>query len=292
MPNYKRAALAVALPLSRRDVAIMIASPPVAVALTPERLPQAAAAALVPVGLAIGVDGSIRVGIRAVTLSGPGRIDVVDGQTRYEVARSLVDHGDFVIRDKEAWFAVFPGRKGELHSNYRFPQSVLGVLFLWVADGTGPVSELRRQFFFTLMSPLAAALLALTYSLWFRGLGYNHSASLFWACAGIFCTPSWFYGTSTFDDILGTTTIVAAVAVMWLGRQRWPFLAAGVSGLLFAWAFNCKPPLVLFALPALAAGGAWSTVEPATFGTGDSDWRRYSPRHRRHDRLSGLQVSA
>ncbi len=50
--------------------------------------------------------------LSVVVLSGPGRIDVVDGQTRYEVARSLVEHGDSTIRDPNVWFAVFPGRDG------------------------------------------------------------------------------------------------------------------------------------------------------------------------------------
>ncbi len=194
-----------------------------------------------------------------VTLSAPGRIDIVDGQTRYEVARSLVDHGDSKIRDEKTWFAVYNGRDGDLYTDYRFPQSSLGVLLIWAADATGPVCELRRQFFYALMSPLACALLALAYSVWFRALGYRPRVSLFWATAGIFCTPNWFYGTSTFDDILGTATVVLAVVVMWLGSARRPLLAAVVTGLLFGWAYNCKPPLVFFALPALVAGwrGAW-----------------------------------
>src|ERR1700722_8250106 len=75
----------------------------------------------------------------ATTLAGPGRIDIVDGQTRYEVARSLVEHGDSVIRDKGVWFAVLPGRDGQTHTNYRFPHSGLGVLTIWLADATGPV---------------------------------------------------------------------------------------------------------------------------------------------------------
>src|SRR5262249_12398630 len=61
-------------------------------------------------------------------LSGPGRIDIVDGQTRYEVARSLIDHGDSIIRDPEAWFAVYPGRDGDKYTNYRFPQTGTGLL--------------------------------------------------------------------------------------------------------------------------------------------------------------------
>ena len=34
-----------------------------------------------------------------VALSGPGQFDISDGWVRYEVARSLVEHGDVDIRD-------------------------------------------------------------------------------------------------------------------------------------------------------------------------------------------------
>jgi hypothetical protein len=36
-----------------------------------------------------------------LALTGPGRIDINDGQTRYEVARSLYEHGDVQIRDPD-----------------------------------------------------------------------------------------------------------------------------------------------------------------------------------------------
>src|SRR5438093_10129198 len=80
-----------------------------------------------------------------VALSGPGRIDIVDGQTRYEVARSLVEHGDHQVRDERVWFWVLPGRDGERYTTYRFPQSLLGVPAIWLADATGPVTEGRRH---------------------------------------------------------------------------------------------------------------------------------------------------
>jgi hypothetical protein len=187
-----------------------------------------------------------------VTLSGPGRIDIVDGQTRYEVARSLVEHGDSVIRDPEVWFAVMPGRGGRLYTNYRLPQSVLGVVAIWLADATGPVSEPRRHFFFSLISPFAAAVLAVTYAVWFRSLGYGARASLGWAAAGIFCTPNWYYGTSTFDDMLAASALVLGVALAYGSRTRWPLLGALAAGLVLGWAFNCKQPVAAFALVALA----------------------------------------
>src|SRR3954469_11499592 len=76
-----------------------------------------------------------------LALSGPGRIDIIDGQARYEVARSLVEHGDVVVRDPDLWFPVLAGRDGKLFTSYRLPHSLLGVPALWLADATGPTSE-------------------------------------------------------------------------------------------------------------------------------------------------------
>jgi hypothetical protein len=187
-----------------------------------------------------------------VALSGPGRIDVVDGQTRYEVARSLVDHGDLVIRDPAVWFVVFPGRDGRPYTKYRFPQSAIGVAAILAADATGPVREARRHFFFTLTSAVACAILAATYAALFRALGHAPRAALFWAAGGIFCTPSWFYGTSTFDDILGSAAVVLAVSSALALRQRHPRAGATIAGLTLGLAFNCKEPLGIFVLPVLA----------------------------------------
>jgi hypothetical protein len=199
----------------------------------------------------------------AVTaLSGPGRIDIVDGQTRYEVARSLVEHGDSVIRDPDVWFAVFPGRDGRRYTKYRFPQSVAGVAAILTADCSGPVNEGRRHFYFTMISAFASAALAVVYASLFRHLGHEPRASLLWAAGGAFCTPSWFYGTSTFDDILGSAAVVLAVAAALASRRRHPWARATVAGLALGFAFNCKEPLGIFVLPVLAA-----MVDP------ELDWR-------------------
>ena len=188
-----------------------------------------------------------------VALSGPGRIDIVDGQTRYEVARSLVDHSDLIIRDPDVWFAVFPGRDGQLYTKYRFPQSALGVAAIYIADSTGRMSEFRRHFFFVLTSAVACAILAVSYAAVFRRLGHQPRAALLWAMAGIFCTPSWFFGTSTFDDILGSVAVVIAVTAALTCRQCHPRAGAIIAGLAMGLAFNCKEPLGIFVLPVLAA---------------------------------------
>src|SRR4051812_42386313 len=190
-----------------------------------------------------------------LALSGPGRIDINDGQTRYEVARSLWEHGDTQIRDPEVWYPILPGPDGKIYSNYRLPHSALGVPAIILADLAGPPSEARRHFYFVLLSAAAGAALAVAYAVWFAGHGWSERSAVLWAAAGVFCTPAWFYSTSTFDDIFGATTVVLALLWAWLGRERGSVTWSLLAGLAVGAALNWKPPLVAFILPVLALLG-------------------------------------
>jgi hypothetical protein len=199
-----------------------------------------------------------------IALSGPGRIDILDGEARYLTARSLVDHGDPVIRDDAFWFSVFPGRDGNRYSVYRLPHILAGIPAIMLADATGPASESRREFLFTQVGAVIAGLLAVIYAMWFRSLGHAPMTAVGWALAGIFCTPNWYYATSTFDDILGTLFVVAAVSLAWWsGRGIRPLIAAALAGLALSLAFNAKQPLGIVVLPmltlVLAADRSWRT---------------------------------
>jgi hypothetical protein len=190
-----------------------------------------------------------------LALSGPGRIDINDGQTRYEVARSLWEHGDTQIRDPGVWFPILNGPDGKTYSNYRLPHSAIGVPAIILADFAGPPSEARRHFYFLMLSAVAGATLAVTYAVWFAGHGCSPRSALLWAAAGIFCTPSWFYSTSTFDDIFGATTVVLALTWAWLSRERSSISWALLAGLAVGAAVNWKPPLGIFILPTIALAG-------------------------------------
>jgi hypothetical protein len=242
-----------------------------------------------------------------MALSGPGRMDIIDGQPRYEVARSLVDHGDVVVRAPGLTFCVFPGREGRSYCLYRLPQSLLGVPALLLADATGPVSESRRQFFFVLTGAFAAGILGVSYALRFRQLGHGLRASLGWALAGVFCTPCWFYGTSIFDDILGVTAVVGALTLALYGRGNRPLLFAALAGLALGIAFNCKQPLAAFALPVLALvwgkDGGWprrlrlglvlAGLSLGLAGYEAYEWYKFPPESTAdHTRLLGQYVPA
>jgi hypothetical protein len=183
-----------------------------------------------------------------LALSGPGRLDIVDGQTRFEVGRSLVEHGDTVIRDERVWWGVFPGRDGQPYTYYRLPQSLVAAMAIFVADFTGPVTEARRHFFFSLSSAVAGTLLALVYLGWFRFHELTRPRAMLWAIGGIVCTPAWFYSTSVFDDILGSVVVVAAVVIAWTFRTCRPLRGAILAGLLCAAAYHCKQPLGVVSL--------------------------------------------
>jgi hypothetical protein len=187
-----------------------------------------------------------------LVLSGPGRIDIVDGQTRFDVGRSLVEHGDVAIRDPRIWFARFPGRDGFDYTNYRLPQSLLAAGAIVIADVFGGPSEDRRHFVFTLTSATTGAMLAAMYLGWFVRSGLSPVTALAWSVLGIVATPSWFYSTSTFDDILGATALVAAATTAATGAQRAGHAQSLIASMLVALAIHCKPPLAVFALPVVA----------------------------------------
>jgi hypothetical protein len=208
---------------------------------------------LIPAGSARLAIGLTIATFGLVALSGPGRIDIVDGQTRYEVSRSLVDDGDVQIRNPEVWFGVFPGRNGHAYTYYRLPHSLAAVPAIMLADSTGGSGQARRHFAFVLCSAAAAALLAAIYLWRFLSMGVPARSALLWAAAGIFCTPSWFYGTSTFDEIFGCVAVTSAMVLALNTRGVGSRPRALGVGLLIGLAFNCKQPLVVFALAALAA---------------------------------------
>jgi hypothetical protein len=198
-----------------------------------------------------------------VALSGPGRIDIVDGQTRFEAGRSLVEQGDTAIRDPRVYFSRLPGRDGLDFTLYRFPQTAIAAAAIVISDATGPVSEARRHFLFTLHGAVACGLIAVLFAVHFRRRGMTPRAAVGWAAAGIFCSPCWYYGTSTFDDILGATCVVAALVSAARAGSDVGYLRVAAVGLLLGLAFNCKPPLAVFLLPALALADNRALGRPA-----------------------------
>jgi hypothetical protein len=197
------------------------------------------------------VIGLAAVVFAVVALSGPGRIDIEDGQLRFEAGRSLVTHGDTAIRDPRAVWHRFPGRDGLIHTYYRFPGEVIAAACVLLADATGPATESREQVFYSFHGATIAVALAVAFAIWFRRRGFGVGTAIAWAAGGVFCTPCWYYTTSTFDDALGAAVVVAAVVLSAVARETggWRLMAAAACAGL---ALNCKQPLGSVLFPCLA----------------------------------------
>jgi hypothetical protein len=186
-------------------------------------------------GLALVVFGG-------VGLTGPGRIDIEDGQARYEAGRNIIDHGDTALRDPHLIWNRFPGRDGRDYTGYRFPQIFAAAACVAASDAIGVASPARRHFAFSQHGAACAAMLAVMYAVWFRSRGLSDSRSMIWAALGIFATPMWYYGTSTFDEAI--TTLFAVATVLLAAASGRSNLAMIMVGLCMAVLYNCKPPIV------------------------------------------------
>src|SRR5205814_2287201 len=153
-------------------------------------------------------------------------------------------------------------------------------------------SPRRRHFYFLMLSAVAGATLAVGYAVWFAGHGCSPRSAVVWAAAGVFCTPSWFYSTSTFDDIFGTATVILGLTWAWMSRDRGSIVWALAAGLAVGAAVNWKPPLGVFLLPTLAAaiGGAKAPGRLAAIVAGVAvglvvyqlyEWLRFPPGYER-----------
>jgi hypothetical protein len=214
-------------------------------------MPPSTPTPITPIRWALALAGLGLVVFAIVALTGPGRIDIDDGQARFEAGKNLVEQGIPCVEDPRVIWHRLPGRDGREYTYYRFPPEVAAAASVLIADALRSPSEPWRHFVFSLHGAVAAAVIAILYAVWFRRWGCSPVAAVAWAAGGIFCAPCWYYATSTFDEIIGALFVIAAVVSADAARRRggWRLLlTAGCVGV----AANCKPPLAAVLLPAIA----------------------------------------
>jgi hypothetical protein len=131
-------------------------------------------------------------------LSGPGRIDMIDGQYRFEVAWNLVEMGRPVVRD--VFLGARTGLDGARYAYYGPAASVAGVPL--VALGYifgGEDGELARFLFSFTSAFFAAGTLALLLHWWLR-MGFSEGKALAWSGVVGIATLLWPVSTSVFDQ--------------------------------------------------------------------------------------------
>jgi len=168
-------------------------------------------------------------------LSSAGRIDIVDGQARYDVAYNWLTEGRPVLRD--SWIGPFmgvPGRDGLRYSYYGAPASFFSIPLLWLAKFFDTPAREVSRFLFSLTSCFFGAAIAGVLFLFYVELGVSHRRAVFWVAVSSFATLLWPLSTSTFDNAQHAFFLLAASYLGFMSAKRSSKLLAAASGSLAA----------------------------------------------------------
>jgi hypothetical protein len=191
--------------------------------------------------------------------TGSGRIDIIDGQYRFDVAHNLVDDRSVQVRDPFLSDAA-QGIDG-VYSPYGISGSLVA-LPLVALGRLGPPSIDREQFFFSFTSALLGAGTAAILFLFYVELGIARPAALFWTAVASFATLSFPAATTTFDQTQhGFFVIVACfAAVLGARRDSMRFVIAGGAALAVLVNFQ-ETYAILFPTLGLATVRPWASPE-------------------------------
>ena len=185
------------------------------------------------------------------TLSGPGRIDIIDGQLRYDVTESLITIGQPVLRDPVLTRFGIPGRDGFRYAFYNAAPSVVAMPLVWIGGlAPDPMAETRR-FFFSLTSGLFGALVSAVLCRFYLALGLTPGVSVLWSAVSAFGTLLWPLSTSTFDQAQHAFFLLLAVYLGWMAAQRPSVDLAVASGVIVGVLINYQESYALL-LPTIA----------------------------------------
>jgi hypothetical protein len=197
----------------------------------PHTAPDAVVRALLALGLLLTVAA-------AYVLSAPGRIDIIDGQYRYEVARNLVLEGRPVLKDPEIRGGGARAPDGTYYAFYGAPASMLGAPLVWIGLSLGAHDdeELARSLFSFVSALLGAGAVAILL-VCFLDLGLSPPAAIASSAVFGFATLAWPVATSSFDQ--SQHAFFALLSVWLCGRASTtgrilPGVGGGVAaGVLF-----------------------------------------------------------
>lgn len=166
-------------------------------------------------------------------LSNPGRIDITDGEARFDVAYNWLVTGRPMMRD--SWIAPFmsvPGRDGLRYSYYGAPASVFSMPLVWLGLHTSGPALQRSQFLFCFTSSIIGAGIAPVLFLFYLELGVTQRKAFAWTMVSSFATLVWPSSNTTFDNAQHAFFALAAAYFGFLSARRRSVVFAVLGGLM------------------------------------------------------------
>ncbi len=171
--------------------------------------------------------------LAAYVLTSPGRIDIIDGQARFDVAYNWLTQGKPLLRDR--WvgpiFGV-SGRDGAIYSFYGAPGSVLSMPLVWLGVHFGGQNMELSHFLFSQTSSIIGALIAPVLFLFYLELGVTVRRAFLWAMVSSFATMVWPASCTTFDNAQHAFFGLSAAYFAFLSGRRHSRMLALVGGLM------------------------------------------------------------
>jgi hypothetical protein len=199
--------------------------------------------------------------LAAYVLSNPGRIDIVDGQMRFDVAYNWLTVGRPVVRDP--WVGPdmgVPGRDGNIYSFYGAPASVLSMPLVWLGFQFNAHDIQFSQFLFSLTSSVVGALIAPVLFLFYLELGVEIGKAFLWTMVASFATLVWPASSTTFDNAQHAFFGLSAAYLGFLSR-RLDSRKVALAGGLMAGILILYQEYFLLVIPALALSTLdWSLI--------------------------------
>ena len=184
--------------------------------------------------------GVFLVVLAGYVLANPGRIDTIDGQTRYEVTMNWLTMGRPVLMGSmlASWSGVTGNRRFR-YSYYGAAASVAAMPLVWLGTFYDDPPGEATRFLFSLTTSVFGALAAVVLYLFYVELGVAVRKALVWTGIAAFATLMWPASDTSFDNAQHACLVLASVFLGFLGtKRRSPHLAALgglVAGLLFTY---------------------------------------------------------
>jgi hypothetical protein len=191
-------------------------------------------------------------------ITNPGRIDIIDGQYRYDVAKNWLDAGEPYCDDPYIAGALERDPvTGRSYANYGAGASVTPMPLMLLSRALPGHGDERDRFVFTLTSSVFGALGGALLFIGMGMLGVSIKSAL--ASTAVFCFATlWWPGSlTTFDQNQHAVLVLGTALLAWqAGRRSSLGLAAlggAVGGLLVNYHENYALLLPALALPVFAS---------------------------------------
>ncbi len=198
---------------------------------------------LVPLGLFLAVAA-------VYLLTSPGRIDIIDGQWRFDVARNVLRVGEPVVSAPFLVSRALRGRLGAFYVAYGFAGSLAQMPLVALARVFDDPKEELARCFSSFTSPIFGAAVAPVLYRFHRRLGVAPRRAVMWTLVSAFATLLWPTATTTFDNAQHAFLITLAAYLGWRSANESSRRLALGAGLVAGMLLNYQESFVIV-LPAL-----------------------------------------